>query len=105
MRGRLNTFTLIFLFSDHKIKTEKLLIFTLGEETYTPHIIGFKKILLSDIKGQEATEAELQGLEDHLLPYVNANHQNRQDFLISKPDHSLNMHGHIVGMAISPDQR
>lgn len=85
---------------------EKLLIFTMGEETYTPHLIGIKRIRLQDIRGEEEG-AEVVGWpegEGNLLPNVDQNFQG-MDRPPSTIDHTINMHGHIVGMALSPDQR
>ena len=85
---------------------EKLLIFTMGEETYTPHLIGIKRIRLQDIRGEEEG-AEVVGWpegEGNLLPNVDQNFQG-MDRPPSTVDHTINMHGHIVGMALSPDQR
>ena len=87
-------------------ETGKLLIFTMGEETYTPHLIGIKRIRLQDIRGEEEG-AEVVGWPEgdgNLLPNVDQNFQG-MDRPPSTVDHTINMHGHIVGMALSPDQR
>ena len=87
--------------------TEKLLIFTMGEETYTPHLIGIKRMRRQDIRGEEEGTAVELGEgdgEENLLPNVDQNFQG-MDRPPTTVDHTINMHGHIVGMALSPDQR
>ncbi|KAK7471600.1 hypothetical protein BaRGS_00035763, partial [Batillaria attramentaria] len=85
--------------------TEKLLIFTMGEETYTPHLIGIKRMRLQDVLGERAENGELDPAgEVRLLPNVDENLQG-MDRPRDDVDHMINMHGHIVGMALSPDHR
>nr|KAG5689015.1 hypothetical protein BaRGS_030666 [Batillaria attramentaria] len=85
--------------------TEKLLIFTMGEETYTPHLIGIKRMRLQDVLGERAENGDLDPAgEVRLLPNVDENLQG-MDRPRDDVDHMINMHGHIVGMALSPDHR
>ncbi|XP_076436408.1 F-box/WD repeat-containing protein 5-like [Babylonia areolata] len=110
------------------LKTEKLLIFTMGDETYTPHLVGFKRILLQDIVGKEEAERRRRrrrkgaeegeggceegvGVEEEeededrvLLPNVEENLQG-MNLPPTQVDHTVNLKGHIVGMALSPDHR
>jgi len=62
---------------------EKLLVFTCGSETFTPHQIGIKRIVASDSSCL-------------LKP------EERPDDVV---DHIIEMSGHIVGMNLSPDHR
>lgn len=86
-------------------QTEKLLIFTMGEETYTPHLIGIKRMRLQELLGQRVGGEGLSSSgESRLLPNVDENLQG-MDRPKDEVDHIINMHGHIVGMALSPDHR
>lgn len=62
-------------------RREKYLIFTSGSETWIPHVICFKKIEFTN-------GSPLDG-----------------EFAFDEVDHSVDMRGHIVGMALSPDHR
>lgn len=85
--------------------TEKLLIFTMGEETYTPHLIGIKRMRLQDVLGSRAeSEVVNPNGEVQLLPNVDEN-MHGMDRPKDEVDHVINMRGHIVGMALSPDHR
>lgn len=85
---------------------DKLLIFTMGEETYTPHLIGIKRIRVEDVIGFKNSRENLISPdgEVRLLPDVDQNLQG-MDRPKDNVDHVINMHGHIVGMALSPDHR
>ncbi|KAK7094697.1 hypothetical protein V1264_006210 [Littorina saxatilis] len=87
------------------LRTEKLLIFTLGEETYSPHLVGIKRMTEDEIQKEEnATEGlHWPETEEGCLPYTDRDTggTGRSTNL----DCTINMHGHIVGMALSPDQR
>ena len=78
----------------HKVK-DKYLIFTKGSETYTPHQIGIKRIKPFSDDGSR------------LLPNVADNTHNLEqgDDNYDDVDHLIDMHGHIIGMTLSPDQR
>ncbi|XP_077285899.1 F-box and WD repeat domain containing 5 [Arctopsyche grandis] len=95
----------------------KLLIFTIGADTYTPHRIGFKKIdkiefprrlspgpsikeRIAARKRELARERERQ----------EGDHPNWEDFeavkdMFDVPDKVIDMRGHIIGMALSPDNK
>ncbi|KAJ8300704.1 hypothetical protein KUTeg_022223 [Tegillarca granosa] len=77
---------------------DKLLIFTMGSLTYTPHQIGIKKIeALEKIHGSET--------KIRLLPTVEDNLQGLGQETYDSIDHIIDMHGHIIGLSLSPDQR
>lgn len=77
---------------------DKYLIFTKGSETYTPHQIGIKRIKPFQAFSDDGSR---------LLPNVSANtHQpDRGDDVNDDVDHLIDMHGHIIGMTLSPDHR
>ncbi|XP_012272975.1 F-box/WD repeat-containing protein 5 isoform X2 [Orussus abietinus] len=96
---------------------EKLLIFTTGSKTYTPHQVGFKRIKpvnfprrldpgpsLRERLAQRERERERQNNgsprpEPNWLDYDSV--ADRFD----KVDHLIDLHGHIIGMGLSPDHR
>ncbi|XP_040261144.1 F-box/WD repeat-containing protein 5 [Bufo bufo] len=69
--------------------SEKYLIFTTGSLTYSPHQIGIKQLL----PHQMTTEGPVLGEE-----------RGPNEFFDSL-DHVINIHGHIIGMGLSPDHR
>lgn len=93
---------------------EKFLIFTTGSKTYTPHKVGFKRIKLVSFPrrldpgpslreriAQRERERERQNtpsMEDWL------NYESVAD-KFDKIDHLIDLHGHIIGMGLSPDHR
>lgn len=93
---------------------EKFLIFTTGSKTYTPHKVGFKRIKLVSFPrrldpgpslreriAQRERERERQNtpsVEDWL------NYESVAD-KFDKIDHLIDLHGHIIGMGLSPDHR
>lgn len=80
---------------------DKYLIFTMGEKTYTPHQIGIKKI-----EGRKAHEI-IEGLkhrEDRRLDDDDDQLLNA-DEKFDSVDHTVELHGHIIGMCLSPDHR
>ncbi|XP_072743715.1 F-box/WD repeat-containing protein 5 [Anoplolepis gracilipes] len=93
---------------------EKFLIFTTGSKTYTPHKVGFKRIKLVTFPrrldpgpslreriAQRERERERQNtpsVEDWL------NYEAVAD-KFDKIDHLIDLHGHIIGMGLSPDHR
>nr|XP_033816532.1 F-box/WD repeat-containing protein 5 isoform X1 [Geotrypetes seraphini]XP_033816533.1 F-box/WD repeat-containing protein 5 isoform X1 [Geotrypetes seraphini]XP_033816534.1 F-box/WD repeat-containing protein 5 isoform X1 [Geotrypetes seraphini]XP_033816535.1 F-box/WD repeat-containing protein 5 isoform X1 [Geotrypetes seraphini] len=68
---------------------KKYLIFTTGCLTYSPHQIGIKRIL----PHQMTTVGPVLGEE------------RRSDEFFDSLDHIIDVHGHIIGMALSPDHR
>jgi F-box/WD-40 domain protein 5 len=95
----------------------KWLIFTCSSETYTPHRIGFKRITPVQFNGKidpgpsvkerieeykRLRQLEIDGVEEEEEDWANyAKVADRFD----KVDHQLDLHGHIIGMALSPDHR
>lgn len=80
-----------------KQNQDKYLIFTKGSETYTPHQIGIKKILPLKTFSHDGSR---------LLPNVSKNtHNLERREICDEVDHLIDMHGHIIGMTLSPDQR
>ncbi|KAK3088736.1 hypothetical protein FSP39_023151 [Pinctada imbricata] len=75
---------------------DKYLIFTMGEKTYTPHQIGIKRI-------KAVEKITKNGVQ--VLPNVeeNLHGMDRADF--DDVDHTIDLHGHIIGMCLSPDHR
>ncbi|XP_038623695.1 F-box/WD repeat-containing protein 5 isoform X2 [Tachyglossus aculeatus] len=67
---------------------KKYLIFTTGCLTYSPHQIGIKQIL----PHQMTTAGPVLGEE------------RRSDEFFDSLDHVIDVHGHIIGMGLSPDQ-
>ncbi|MEE6504861.1 hypothetical protein FKM82_005362 [Ascaphus truei] len=70
-------------------QSKKYLIFTTGCLTYSPHQIGIKQIL----PHQMTTVGPVLGEE-----------RGPNEFFDSL-DHVINIHGHIIGMGLSPDHR
>ncbi|XP_038230948.1 F-box/WD repeat-containing protein 5 isoform X2 [Dermochelys coriacea] len=68
---------------------KKYLIFTTGCLTYSPHQIGIKQIL----PHQMTTAGPVLGEE------------RRSDEFFDSLDHVIDIHGHIIGMGLSPDHR
>ncbi|XP_067205639.1 F-box/WD repeat-containing protein 5 isoform X1 [Linepithema humile] len=91
---------------------EKFLIFTTGSKTYTPHKVGFKRIKLVSfprrldpgpslrerIAQRERERENTPSVEDWL------NYESVAD-KFDKIDHLIDLHGHIIGMGLSPDHR
>ncbi|KAH9507393.1 hypothetical protein Btru_057988 [Bulinus truncatus] len=80
---------------------EKLLIYTWGSETYIPHKIGIKRMRWSDFSKGEVTARR----SSMLLPDVMENLHNMAGNRRDKPDVTIEMHGHIVGLSLSPDHK
>lgn len=94
---------------------EKFLIFTTGSKTYTPHKVGFKRIKLVSFprrldpgpslreriaqRDRERERRNTASLDTNWLDYESV--ADRFD----KVDHLIDLHGHIIGMGLSPDHR
>ncbi|EZA56327.1 hypothetical protein DMN91_010047 [Ooceraea biroi] len=94
---------------------EKFLIFTTGSKTYTPHKVGFKRIKLVSFPrrldpgpslreriAQRQRERERQNsasMDTDWLDYEAVADK------FDKIDHLIDLHGHIIGMGLSPDHR
>lgn len=90
-------------------KYEKLLIFTTGKKTYTPHQIGVKRIQIDAAEGNDLMMTTDHGRnqlvvdEEPEQPVDEEDGEPREDF--DSIDHLIELHGHIIGMCLSPDQR
>jgi hypothetical protein len=75
---------------------DKYLIFTRGSETFTPHQIGIKRMKsLERVTGNHVQV--MPNVEDNLH---GMDHQGYDDV-----DHVIELHGHIIGLSLSPDDR
>ncbi|XP_012262746.1 F-box/WD repeat-containing protein 5 [Athalia rosae] len=94
---------------------EKFLIFTTGSKTYTPHQIGFKRIKpmnfprrldpgpsLRERLAQRERERQNSGV---LRPEPNWLDYDAVADKFDKVDHLIDLHGHVIGMSLSPDHR
>lgn len=89
---------------------EKYLIFTTSSKTYTPHQIGFKRMRSVNfparldpgpsLKERVALLKEMQQRPDP--DWLNFDAVADK---FDKVDHLIDLHGHIIGMALSPDHR
>ncbi|KAL1491654.1 hypothetical protein ABEB36_012218 [Hypothenemus hampei] len=97
--------------------TDKYLIFTTGNKTYTPHQIGFKRIkpfVFPKKMDPGPTLKERLILQEQRKEQMrSASPSKDPDWLdfekvadkFDKIDHLIDLHGHIVGMGLSPDHR
>ncbi|GLH08287.1 Uncharacterized protein GBIM_13548 [Gryllus bimaculatus] len=98
---------------------EKYLIFTRGSKTYTPHQIGFKRIKsvtfprkmdpgpsLRERLAERAREKEREK-QNPDVPRPEPNWLVYEEVAdrFDKVDHLIDLHGHIIGMGLSPDHR
>ncbi|KAJ8673451.1 hypothetical protein QAD02_004713 [Eretmocerus hayati] len=96
---------------------EKFLIFTTGSKTYTPHQVGFKRISsvtfprrldpgpsLQERIAQRLREREMQK-NGSFRPEPNWSDYDAVADKFDKIDHVIDLHGHIIGMGLSPDHR
>ncbi|ELU06661.1 hypothetical protein CAPTEDRAFT_220138 [Capitella teleta] len=75
---------------------DRLFIFTTGTKCCSPHQIGIKRIL-------EADTAHLSS--QRLKPELKGNDDMVDGAKFDAPDHLIEMHGHIIGMCLSQDNR
>lgn len=95
--------------------SEKFLIFTTGSRTYTPHQVGFKRIKLVTFPkrldpGPTLRERIAQRERERERRNSGTPHTNWLDYesvadRFDKVDHLIDLHGHIIGMGLSPDHR
>ncbi|XP_070581680.1 F-box/WD repeat-containing protein 5-like [Ptychodera flava] len=109
----------------------KYLIFSMGTIAYTPHQIGIKRIehgMTRNMRGslgstrkqiqhvrqalaaryhrQTEHQQEEQGEDGDVMEGQAVGHPGIQrDVEFDKVDHVIDIHGHIIGMALSPDNR
>ncbi|XP_056644691.1 F-box/WD repeat-containing protein 5 [Diorhabda carinulata] len=99
--------------TDRFVQNDKYLIYTTGNKTYTPHQIGFKRI--KPFKFPKRMELG-PTLQERLILFEQRKEQSPPpdpDWLdfdkvadkFDQVDHLIDLHGHIVGMGLSPDQR
>ncbi len=106
---------------------DKYLIFTTGMRTYTPHQIGIKRIKSRDAQ-HKMNSSTVASVDQNEVPHIAGPgqelggavgivhaqnealdnvHDNinvaREDF--DTVDHLIELHGHIIGMCLSPDHR
>ncbi|KFB35863.1 AGAP010041-PA-like protein [Anopheles sinensis] len=94
----------------------KYLIFSTGSKTYTPHQIGFKRITsvnfprrldpgpsLQERIALRDRQRELQNESPPMEP--NWNNYDEVAGRFDKVDKLIDLHGHIIGMGLSPDHR
>ena len=74
---------------------DKYLIYTMGQLTYTPHQVAIKRIRMRRCNGGE----------DRLIPDVPVSDLGIGEDKFDMPDCVIEMHGHITGMHLSPDEK
>lgn len=96
---------------------DKYLIFTTGNKTYTPHQIGFKRIkpfvFPKKMDPGPSLKERLILQEQRKEQMRSGSPSQDPDWLdfekvadkFDKVDHLIDLHGHIVGMGLSPDHR
>ena len=100
--------------STPKESGDKYLIFTTGLKTYTPHQIGVKRIRsLEAERKMNMPRSSVSELPNppvappfHLMPDIAENQGGlNQDEPFDSVDHLIELHGHIIGMCLTPDHR
>ncbi|KAJ3655731.1 hypothetical protein Zmor_014850 [Zophobas morio] len=98
-------------------RSDKYLIFTTGYKTYTPHQIGFKRIKPftfpkrldpgPSLKERLILRERKKELLRQSSPPPDPNWLDFESVAdrFDKIDHVIDLHGHIVGMGLSPDHR
>ena len=97
---------------------DKLLVFTSGSLTYTPHQIGIKRIkpfLFEEFVSETASlskrleerrqEKERERETQALVASPNWQEEETVSHLFDNVDYTIDLKGHIIGMALSPDHR
>lgn len=81
----------------------KYLIFTTGSKAYTPHQVGIKRI--KSLKAAQNIDLQTSQHGVRLLPDIadNVHMLNRNDY--DTVDSLIDLHGHIIGLCLSPDHR
>lgn len=94
----------------------KYLIFTTGSKTYTPHQIGIKRIRNVNFPKtldpgpslrERIAAKKREKEEQHNQPRIEPDWWNYESVAdkFDKVDKIIDLHGHIIGMALSPDHR
>lgn len=105
----------VSVYDELELFTPKYLIFSLGSKTYTSHQIGFKKIRDADVSFPKRMEMgltlqeriarrKLEALEEPRFQQDWLDYDSVQD-QFNKVDKLIDLHGHVIGMGLSPDQR
>ncbi|XP_013115247.1 F-box/WD repeat-containing protein 5 isoform X2 [Stomoxys calcitrans] len=99
-------------YDDMENSIPKYLIFSTGSKTYTPHQIGIKRINHvtfpkkldpgPSLKERVAARKERNQMRD---PDPDWNNYESVSDRFDKIDKVIDLHGHIIGMALSPDHR
>lgn len=96
---------------------EKFLIFTQGSKTYTPHQVGFKRIkpvtFPRRLDPGPSLQERLAQRDRERIKQNNGVFEPEPNWLdydsvadkFDKIDHLIDLHGHIIGMGLSPDHR
>ncbi|KAK0092614.1 hypothetical protein PV326_001024 [Microctonus aethiopoides] len=96
---------------------EKFLIFTTGSKTYTPHQVGFKRIKAVNFPRRldpgPSLRERLTAHRERERKRQNSGSRPEPNWLdydavaekFDKVDHLIDLHGHIIGMGLSPDHR
>jgi F-box/WD-40 domain protein 5 len=102
----------------------KYLVFTMGSRAGIPHQLGFKLVRpfafmhyldagpslaerVALLRLQEETRRYSGDRDDEDLLFNSPPALSDEEILqrFDQPDHVIDLHGHIIGMAVSPDQR
>ncbi|CAG2118281.1 unnamed protein product [Medioppia subpectinata] len=93
---------------------DKLLLFTSGSQTYTPHQIGIKRIkpiMFEEFVSETASlskrlEERRQEQESQAMAASpNWHEEEAVAHMFDTVDHTIDLKGHIIGMGLSPDHR
>ncbi|KAE8739473.1 hypothetical protein FOCC_FOCC015027 [Frankliniella occidentalis] len=95
------------------VQEDKFLIFTTGSNTYSPHQIGIKRIKPISFPrrmdpGLPFRERIANLNREYQPPNENPNeaqNANAEGTDYDEVDHLIDLHGHIIGMGLSPDHR
>lgn len=102
---------------EEAVQNDKYLIFTTGFKTYSPHQIGFKRIKPftfpkridpgPSLKERLVLHERKKEMMLSSSPPPNPNWLDYEAVAdkFDKVDHLIDLHGHIVGMGLSPDHR
>ena len=87
---------------------DRYLIFTAGMKTYTPHQIGIKRIRASEATEKMKARTSADGTSPPASTPLDPDPgglggQGQEEF--DTVDHLIELHGHIIGMCLSPDHR
>ncbi|XP_071802672.1 F-box/WD repeat-containing protein 5-like isoform X2 [Asterias amurensis] len=103
-----------YSYRTHKVRRRKLspkeehqhLIFTRGSQAYTPHQIGIKRIdstMANTLKGPLGASCKPEETREGMGQDREPDQPGGVEF--DKVDHVIELNGHAIGMALSPDHR